>query len=590
MTYHDKSKEELIKGLKDIRHKHTALLQLCRTNNDTHKQALNALKASEIRYRRLFESAKDGILILDAETGLIKDVNPFLIELLGYSKEEFLDKEIWEIGFFKDVAANKEKFLELKQNEYVRYDNLPLETTKGRKINVEFVSNVYKENHHEVIQCNIRDITERKLAEKDLLLANIELEFQNAEKEKRAAELVLANTELAFQNAEKEINAKELVKDKEKAEESDRLKSAFLANMSHEIRTPMNGILGFSNLLEEPGLKGATQQEYIKIIEKSGERMLNIINDIVDISKIESGLMEINLKESDINQQMQYIYNFFKLEVERKGMHLLFTNLLFNKEVIIRTDREKLYAILTNIVKNAIKYTSHGYIQMGFDIKGEFIEFFIKDTGLGIPKERQEAIFERFIQADISDKQAFQGAGLGLSIAKAYVELLGGKIWLESEENKGTTFYFTIPILNIKSEETNLKTAANESEPTNEVDNLKILIVEDDEISARLMKNGVEKFAFQILMAKTGLEAIALCHKHPDIDLVMMDIQMPVMDGYEATQQIRTFNNKVVIIGQSASVLTGDRERTLDAGCNDYISKPILDVELLDLILKYFKN
>jgi hypothetical protein len=300
--------------------------------------------------------------------------------------------------------------------------------------------------------------------------------------------------------------------------------------------------------------------------------------------------MEINLMDSNINQQMEYIYNFFKPEVERKGMHLLFTSLLYNEEVIIRTDREKLYAILTNIVKNAIKYTSHGYIQMGFEIKGKFIEFFIKDTGIGIPLDRQEAIFERFIQADVSDKQAFQGAGLGLSIARAYVELLGGEIWLESDEIQGTTFYFTIPTLSDPKDEIDHQKAAPTPDSGIEVNNLKILIVEDDEISARLLTIGVLKYARQVLKAKTGVEAIELCHNHPDIDLVMMDIQMPVMDGYEATQQIRTFNNKVVIIGQTASALTGDREKIIIAGCNNYITKPILDAELDELILKYFKN
>jgi len=433
MFYLNKSKEELIVGLKEIQQKNTALMEVCDSYAATRTKALDALKVSEARYRRLFETTKDGILIVDAETGMIKDVNPFLIDLLGYSKDQFIEKGIWGIGFFKDVAENKEKFLELKKKEYVRYDNLPLETASGRKINVEFVSNVYTECNHEVIQCNISDITESKISEKDLIIANIELAFQNGEKEKRALEL---------------INAKE------KAEESDRLKSAFLANMSHEICTPMNGILGFSDLLKEPGLSGAAQQEYIKIIEKSGARMLNIINNIVDISKIESGLMEINLKDSNINKQVEYIYNFFKPEVERKGMLLFIKNAMHLNDVIIQTDRVKLNAILTNIVANAIKFTNQGYIEIGFDIKGKYIEFFVKDSGIGIPFDRQEAIFERFIQADISDKQAFQGAGLGLSIAKAYVELLGGRIWLESDGNNGTTLYFTIPLHTDKNDKT----------------------------------------------------------------------------------------------------------------------------------------
>ncbi len=248
----------------------------------------------------------------------------------------------------------------------------------------------------------------------------------------------------------------ELIKAKENAIESDRLKSAFLANMSHEIRTPMNGILGFAELLKEPDLQGDKQQEYIQIIEKSGLRMLNIINNIIDISKLESGLMEINRKESNINEQMEYIYTFFKPEIESKKLQLVLSKKLLMKEAIINTDPEKINAILINLVKNAIKYTNGGVIEFGCILKKDTepaeVEFFVKDTGIGIPKNRQEAIFERFVQADISDVHALQGAGLGLAISKAYVELLGGRMWLESEEENlptgkagGSIFYFAIP-------------------------------------------------------------------------------------------------------------------------------------------------
>ncbi|MCX6278941.1 MAG: PAS domain S-box protein [Bacteroidetes bacterium] len=254
----------------------------------------------------------------------------------------------------------------------------------------------------------------------------------------------------------------ELIKAKEKAEESDRLKSAFLANMSHEIRTPMNGILGFAELLKEPDLTGEEKTEYIRIIEKSGTRMLKIINDLVDISKIEAGQMEVSVTETNINKQCEFIYNFFKPEVNQKGIRFSFKNLLPDNEAIIKTDREKLYAILTNLVKNAIKYTNSGSIEFGYKIvetqciaslnKTQCIaslQFFVTDTGIGIPVFRQKAIFERFVQADIEDRKALQGAGLGLAISKAYIEMLGGKIWVESEEGKGSTFYFTIPIIKV---------------------------------------------------------------------------------------------------------------------------------------------
>lgn len=204
--------------------------------------------------------------------------------------------------------------------------------------------------------------------------------------------------------------------------------------MSHEIRTPMNGILGFASLLQEPGLTEEKQQKYLKVIEKSGARMLNIINDIVNISKIESGLVNIHLEETNIKKNLENIYNFFKPEAEGKGLGFSINNWLKKEETIIKTDALKTYAILSSLLKNAIKYTDEGAIVYGYDNKGDCLDFYVKYTGIGIPKDRQEAIFECFIQADIYDKMAFQGAGLGLSIAKAYVELLGGKIWVESKE------------------------------------------------------------------------------------------------------------------------------------------------------------
>ncbi|MDH7446623.1 sensor histidine kinase [Aquimarina sp. 2201CG14-23] len=241
----------------------------------------------------------------------------------------------------------------------------------------------------------------------------------------------------------------ELNKMKDKAEESDRLKSAFLANMSHEIRTPMNGILGFAELLKEPVLTGDEQHLYISLIEESGARMLNIIRDIIDISKIESGQVKVFPSEVDINEQVEYLYQFFKPEADRKGLQLSYINELANNKAILKTDKEKFNAILTNLVKNAIKYTPEGSISFGYQKKGEFLEFFVKDTGMGIAKNRQKAIFERFVQADIENNYAIEGAGIGLSIAKAFTEMLGGEIWLDSKKDLGSIFYFTIPYTNI---------------------------------------------------------------------------------------------------------------------------------------------
>jgi len=392
----------------------------------------------------------------------------------------------------------------------------------------------------------------------------------------------------------------DLMKSKDRAEESDRLKSAFLANMSHEIRTPMNGILGFAEILKEPNLTSDKQLEFLGIIEKSGVRMLNIINDIIDISKIESGQMKAILSQANVNEQIDFIYSFFRSEVEQKGIKLYVVKSLPSLETNIITDREKLYAILTNLVKNAIKYTKEGFIEFGYYSIGAQTEtirkenekqellFFVRDSGIGIPENRQQAIFERFIQAEISDKMARQGAGLGLAISKAYVEMLDGKIWVESEEGKGSVFYFTIPYNQTRNEEifTGNENLSLFQEPQEK--KLTVLIAEDDLGSANLLEILVKKFGCNVMHVKTGTETVEACRNYSEIDLVLMDIQMPELDGYEATRQIRKFNSELVIIAQTAYALSGDREKAIEAGCSDYISKPIKQDHLKELIHKHF--
>jgi PAS domain S-box-containing protein len=394
---------------------------------------------------------------------------------------------------------------------------------------------------------------------------------------------------------------------KEHAEQSDRLKSAFLANMSHEIRTPMNGILGFAELLKEPGLNGDDQQNYIRIIEKSGARMLNIINDIVDISKIESQQMKVSVSVTNVNEKIEYIHTFFKPETDKKGIEFCFQNGLPEKEANILTDKEKIYAILTNLVKNAIKFCDKGVIEIGYNLVETLhatslpntntslqnpamsLQFYVKDTGIGIQKNKQEVVFDRFIQADIADKRAFQGAGLGLSISKAYVEMLGGQIWVESEEGKGSTFFFTLPYRTALEEEPAItRISIKEVETLRQ--KLKILIAEDDEVSEKILETIVNKFSQKVLKAKTGIEAISTCRAHPDIDLVLMDIKMPEMDGYEATRQIRQFNPGVVIIAQTAFAFIGDSEKAKLVGCNDYIVKPIGRLQFHKMIIKHFRE
>jgi signal transduction histidine kinase len=328
--------------------------------------------------------------------------------------------------------------------------------------------------------------TERQQAGEELKSANRELVFQIEEKEIRQAELLVLNEMLICQYKEKEKLAIELIAAKEKAEESDRLKSSFLANMSHEIRTPLNGILGFTELLKEPDLSYKQQDYYISIIEKSGARLLNIINDIMCISKIDSGQMGVSISEINVNEQMNEIFSFFKPEAEQKGIKISCKNNIRLHETFINTDKDKLLAILSNLVNNAIKFTNKGSIEIGFSSTGsptvsggsvsdkasdcrdkaclastnetiETIEFFVKDTGIGIRPEQLEIVFERFRQASESVSRKYEGAGLGLSISKAFIELLGGTIRIESEFGKGSAIYFTLPSMNLKEVKTDNK-------------------------------------------------------------------------------------------------------------------------------------
>lgn len=372
-----------------------------------------------------------------------------------------------------------------------------------------------------------------------------------------------------------------------KALESDKLKSAFLANMSHEIRTPMNGILGFSSLLKEPGLSGEKQQQYIEIIEKSGARMLNTIHDIIDISKIEAGEMIVSTKKTSVNSVMDELYYFYSDESKMKGLSLYSEPSLSYEQARIITDSHKLHGILNNLIKNAIKYTDKGSIAYGYTLRndGEVpeLEFFVKDSGIGIPEDRLLAIFNRFEQADISDSRAFQGSGLGLAISKAYVEMLGGRIKAESEKGVGSKFTFTIPyVTTTKNEMDQLPEDINKEHL--KTSKLNLLIVEDEEVSSKLLEAMLDDMFQNIIIERTGADAIETCKNNPEIDLVLMDIKMPLMDGLEATRQIRKFNKDIIIIAQTAYAMLGDKKKAIEAGCNNYIAKPTSRKLLLEMI------
>jgi len=377
----------------------------------------------------------------------------------------------------------------------------------------------------------------------------------------------------------------ELLEAKMKAEQADRLKSAFLANMSHEIRTPMNGILGFSDLLQRSDLTSEKMKLYVGIIQKSGERMLRTINDIIEISKIETGQVEVSTSDVNVSEHIKFIHDFFNHEAEKKGMNIAIYNALSEEESNILTDDSKFDSILTNLVKNAIKYSEEGTILISCFKVGEQLMFSVKDMGLGIPEDRQDAIFERFVQADIEDRDAHEGAGLGLAIVKAYVEMLGGNIWVESEVGKGSNFQFTIDYNPASStgkvvEKDTKIIAKSHKEVT-------VLIAEDDADSIALLENVLSAEYFNLMIVKNGKDAILQCKKHPELDLILMDIKMPKVNGIEAVKKIRKFNKTVPIVAQSAFAFVGDKEKALNAGCNDYITKPIKTENFIRTINKY---
>ncbi|MGE0021363.1 MAG: transporter substrate-binding domain-containing protein [Draconibacterium sp.] len=390
-----------------------------------------------------------------------------------------------------------------------------------------------------------------------------------------------------------ELNTKitrELEKQKIKAEESDKMKSAFLANMSHEIRTPMNGILGFTELLKSNTYSPDKQKQFIDIIQQSGERMLNTINNIIEVSKIESGLETVQISETNIEKIIYELLQFFELEARKKGISLVIEKKEVYAENTYYSDNYKLNSILTNLIKNAIKFTQKGYVKIGYTITPDRFSFYVSDTGIGIEKEKQNAIFNHFVQADTSNSSGYEGSGLGLSISREYVRMLNGDIRLESAVDKGSTFFVTIPN-HVQKAGINATYENNTVNSETEIPaGLKIIVAEDDKISFFYLKYILEEISAEILHATTGFEAIKLSKNNPDTDIILMDSKMPQLDGMEAVKQIRKFNQKVFIIAQTAYAQDDYKTKAIEAGCSEFIEKPVDKHQLIKLILKGVSN
>ncbi|MFW5699698.1 MAG: ATP-binding protein [Bacteroidota bacterium] len=387
-----------------------------------------------------------------------------------------------------------------------------------------------------------------------------------------------------------EIEQKRLLKAKEKAEAADRLKSAFLANMSHEIRTPMNGILGFAELLKDEESSAAEKEEFVDIIIRNGNHLLNLINDIVDISKIEAQQIVIKKTKLDIDELLDDLFVFYEnhnynLNGNKVQLFLSKSSNVSNSTMI--ADKVRLRQVLSNLIDNALKFTDQGKVEFGYreDNPG-MLTFFVEDTGSGISEEDKKIIFQRFRQADTIIQKPLNGTGLGLSISQALVELMGGEISVSSKLGKGTVFSFTLP-----------RISAFENYPENEPiragfsstnwKGKKILIVEDNTDSYRFLQTILEPFGPVVSHVSEGRKAVQMAIGVDPPDIILMDIHLPDLDGLQATQEILRINKNIPIIAQTAFSFAEDREQCLQAGCIDYISKPIDRDKIITLIDKY---
>lgn len=383
---------------------------------------------------------------------------------------------------------------------------------------------------------------------------------------------------------------RELIAAKEKAEESNRLKTAFLQNVSHEIRTPMNAILGFIELLKKPDLLQEERENFIGIIEESGQRLLSTINDIIEISRIETGLVETNLKTENLFEIINHNINLLRPMAVKKGLEFKL-NCVEDKNLCqIETDRNKFESIITNLLSNAIKFTKSGLIETGCFVQGNYLVVYVKDTGTGIPADRLEAVFEPFYQADIQLTREHEGSGLGLAISKAYAEMLKGKIWVESEVGKGSTFFFSMPYKKSKTIATTSDISESDQPANNVFTPSEIIIADDHLASFQYLKTLLTPLGFTCLHAANGREVLQILERKANISLILIDIKMPVMDGLETVRKIREKDKTLPVIAQTAYAFPSDREKALESGCNDYISKPVVKDELLKKIGKYLSK
>ena len=500
------------------------------TNISRRKEAQKNLLESEARYRALIQNNTSVMMLFDPLTGEIVEVNEAACTFYGLTEKELKNTCIFDVNTLeKDEIREQVKKLQSGEKNYFVFKH---RTANGLIKDVELYTGKMNYRGRELYFSVIHDITDKLQLQRDLIGA------------------------------------------KEKAEESDKLKSAFLANMSHEIRTPMNAIIGFAQLLNDTDITQEEIKQYIKIINQSGVQLLELIDDIIKISQIEAGIININYQQTKLSSLLQEIYALFSLTVKQKGIKLRL-DLPKDPVVFFNTDPARLKQILINLLSNAIKFTQEGEVCFGYKYEGNLITFFVKDTGIGIDADHHQLIFDRFMQAPQNKNKLYGGTGIGLSISKALVEKMQGKIWLTSELGKGTNFYFTLPFFENKSQSRNDEQQENKGLSLDIMSGKTILIVEDDERNSKLLELFLKPTGAMILLAKDGIEALETVKSRPEIDAVLMDIKMPVMNGIEATRELKKIRPELPIIMQTAYAMAHEKAEAQNAGCNAYLAKPV---------------
>ncbi len=506
------------------------------------KKAEENLKDSEQKLKTYLESSPDGIFITNYD-GIVLDVNDSGARLTGYSKNELVGKNV-------NLIVHTNHMLRIDK----QIDSL-ISNGQNFRTKIQYIDKPGKIRNALVSTVRINQ---------DLYAAFV----------KNIDDIIEAENNL--------------IKEKEKAEESDRLKSAFLSNMSHEIRSPMNGILGFTSLLKKENLSHVKRKEFIGIIEKCGNQLLLLIDDILDIAKIEANQIKIELKTCNIHNIFNEIYLQYKAKTDAKKIDFIFEYPANRDSLYLITDCFRFKQIIVNLVTNAIKFTSNGYIKVGYNIIGDFIEIYVEDTGTGIESKSHEMIFGRFKQADNQINGFSTGTGLGLAITKGLVNLLGGEIFLDSTQGQGSKFYFKLPYTPVHGNNTENSEFSEEFETTKATEK-RILICEDDNDNFAYLDEIVKSFGYNSLRAENGNKAIEIVSEDNDLLFVLMDIKMPVMNGYDATINIKKLKPSLPVIAQTAYAGATEKQKYMQCGFDEYLTKPILIEDIYRLIKKHEK-